>query len=160
MRSLNKWIAVTAGLTLVLALALVAALDWYRNFKGNVRGKECVNNLQALTGPLWSYAKQHEGHYPNRISALYPEYVDDLQVLICPEIREKYKRERGVSRSFSPAATPEQIDSLSSYAVVPNRSASDDRETVIAYEKNDNHPRVKRIRAVLAGYATWDSAEN
>lgn len=160
MRSRNKWLLLGVVSALVLVLALASALHGYRNFRAGLRGKTCVHNLQALANQLYLYAQDHEGHFPDKISALYPEYVTDLQMFICPEIREKYKRERGVRHPFSPDPTPEEIDSLSSYAVVPGLSTSDDMDSALAYEKKDNHSNVRRIRVNVAGIGAWDSPEN
>jgi len=163
MRSRNKWYLLIVGSAFAFALALAAGLHGhrsYREFKANYRGKTCVNQVRALADSLRVYATEHEDRFPDRISALYPEFVPDLQAFICPEVSERYKRERGVPHPFSPDPTSEEIDSLSSYAVVPGLSTSDDSDTVIVYEKTDNHSNVKRIRADLAGRMVWDSPED
>ena len=158
MGSRKKWLLL--GVVSALVLVLASALHGYRNFRAGLRGKTCVHNLQALANQLYLYAHDHEGHFPDKISALYPEYVTDLQMFICPEIREKYKRERGVPHPFSPDPTPEEIDSLSSYAVVPGLSTRDEMDSALAYEKKDNHSNVRRIRVNVAGIGAWDSPEN
>jgi hypothetical protein len=169
MRTRNKWFVVAGGLILCVVIFYVVALPRYREFQANIRGRNCVYHLEEFEFPLLHYAGDHDGRYPDRISDLYPEYVSDLQAFICPEVSARCKRELGKPHPFSDDPSPEEIDELSSYAIVPGVTGVDisdveaftkhNNSTLIAYEKENNHKHIKRLRLNLAGQATWDSGE-
>lgn len=54
-----------------------------------------VHNLKILAIGFKMYADYHGGRFPDKFSALYPEYVTELKMLICPELQRVYKKERG-----------------------------------------------------------------
>lgn len=159
MRPGRKWLlrGVGFGFALALAFFLFCRLQ---NARQSARRTMCVHNLKILAIGLESYAEEHDGRFPDRLSALYPTYITTLDVFVCPELRVKYKRDCGVPHPFSSEPTPEQIDSLCSYALVPGLSTSDDKDTVIAYEKVDNHSGMGRSLLYLDGHGAWEPPEN
>ena len=121
----------------------------------------CVHNLKILSIALNGYADEHEGQFPDSLSALYPEWGMDLGVFICPELRKKYKRERGIPHPFtSDDPTSAEIDALCSYAYVPGLSPDGNKDTVIAYEKEDNHFGKGRSLLYLDGRGAWEPPEH
>ncbi len=68
--------------------------------------EECVKNLEQLYAAERKYAEDHGGHLSERLSDLYPDYLDDFDVFICPAAKgQKITRK-------------EDIDSLTSYILV------------------------------------------
>ena len=162
MRSRKKWVFLVVGSALVLALGigLRGCLHCLHDARASARRTTCVHNLKVLSISMKLYADEHEGQFPDKFSALYPEYITDLRMLICPELSAKYKRERGIPHPFSPEPTPEEIDSLSSYVLVPGLTTSDDKDTVIAYERGDNHSGMGRSLLYLDTRGAWEPPEN
>ena len=154
-----KWFI--GGVALVLAVALgVFLYGRLQHARRDARQTMCVHRFKFVATALKMYAEDHEGRYPDTISALFPDYLTELEVFVCPEVSLTCKRERGVPHPFSDAPTPEEIDSLSSYVLVPGLAARDDKDTVIAYEKVDNHFGMGRSLLYLDGRGAWEPPEN
>ena len=150
-----KYFVGSVAIVLVVTV-LFFTVRWYREFKTNIRGRMCVQRVGDLADKMHIYAAEHEGQLPDKISDLYPDYVSNLEDLVCPEVKHKAHGKR----AFSSNPTAEEIDSLSSYAVVSGVTTCDPAETTIIHEKNDNHPNVKRVRANMATECEWDSPEH
>jgi hypothetical protein len=167
MRHRKKWLL--GGISFALLLALAFGLH---GLLGDARASACrttcVHNLKLLSLPLKTYAEEHEGRFPDKLSELYfassPEQNDYLKgILICPELGAEYKWRHGVwtpgtPHPLSPEPTPEEVDALSCYALVPGLRLSDEKDTVIAYEKGDNHSGTGRSILLLDGRALWDES--
>ena len=107
------------------------------------------------------YAEEHEGRFPDRLSALYPESVQDLRMLVCPEQRNRGVEKDGVPYPFSSNdPTPDEINEACSYAYVRELSPGGDPDTVIAYEKKDNHFGKGRSLLYLDGRGAWEPPGN
>jgi len=155
----KKWgcLGLLFALVLGLGLLLFSALQDARE---SARRAICVHHLKFVAMGLKRYAEEHEGRYPDRLSALYPEYISELEVLICPKVQGKHHGEGGVPPPFtSDDPTPAEIDALCSYAYVPGLSPSGDKDTIIAYEKQDNHSGMGRSLLYLDGRAVWKPPE-
>ncbi|MBE6374751.1 MAG: hypothetical protein E7055_22135 [Lentisphaerae bacterium] len=48
----------------------------------------CHINLRNIYSALYMYAANNDGHYPDRLEALSPDYLTDDKVLRCPACRE------------------------------------------------------------------------
>jgi len=46
--------------------------------------KECMNNLDAIGKAILAYRDDHNGEMPDWISELYPKYLQDPKILLCP----------------------------------------------------------------------------
>jgi len=83
--------AIGIGLTLILAAILLPSLARAR---GAARRSSCANNLKQMGLVFKMYANEWDGRFPpvSRIfnnwmvdlRAMYPEYLTDLSVLVCP----------------------------------------------------------------------------
>ncbi|MFA6239458.1 MAG: hypothetical protein WC655_00930 [Candidatus Hydrogenedentales bacterium] len=155
----KKWVlgGVAGPLALVAGVVMFVALQDARKKTYQTR---CVHNLKFISMALSQYAKDNDGSYPNSLSALYPEYLPDLDAFVCPQLRVPFESERGTQHPFAPGPKPEEIDSLGSYALVPGLSANGDKDTVVAYEKEDNHSGRGRSLLYLDGRGAWEPPEN
>ncbi len=113
----------------------------------------CVHNLKLIALPLHMYAKEHGNRFPEKLSVLYPEYLTDPRCLICPNLRGHYEETMGKEYPFSDPPTAEEIDTLCSYVYVPGHGLDGDKDTVVAYEKVDNHHGRGRALLYLDGRA-------
>ena len=146
-----------AVLTIVAVLALLRLME---NARHDARIIRCVHNLKLISISLKMYANENDGRFPDKLSALYPKYLHNLEFLICPELRAKYKAERGTTHPFSANPSPGDIDALSSYAYVPGHKNTDAADVVIVYEKVDNHFGKGRSLLYLDGHGAWEPPEN
>lgn len=156
MRYRTKWLLFGAGFGFVVVLAFLLG-GAFGDARATARRSVCVHNLKLLAAPLKAYAEEHDGRFPDKVSDLYfalpPDNRDYLAgILICPE--------RGAFQRLYPEPTPEDIDSLSSYAVVPGLALGDDKDEVIAYEKEDNHSGAGRSVLYVDGRAFFVSLED
>jgi hypothetical protein len=142
---------------LALGIVLTRSLRYARADASRIM---CVHNLKVLALNLKMYADEHEGQFPDKFSALYPRYFAEVYVFVCPELSARYKRERGIPHPFSPEPTPDEIDSLSSYVLVPGLTTSDDKDTVVVYEKKDSHSGMGRSLLYLDGRGAWEPPKN
>ncbi len=147
-------VLVTVG---VLAFGVYRIVDAGRHA---TRQTLCVHNLKHLFLGLEAFAKEHDGQLPARLSELWPKYLPDLEVLVCPEVQAACLRECGVSHPFPPNPSPEDMDALCSYAYVPGHTLKDAANTVIVYEKRDNHLGKGRSLLCLDGRGAWEPPEN
>ena len=44
----------------------------------------CMNNLRAIEKAIAAYKSDHQGEVPDWLSDLYPKYLQDQQILLCP----------------------------------------------------------------------------
>ena len=85
-----------AALCLLLTLAACGNPDNQDNLSG------CGANLRQLGSVLDTWAMDHQGHYPERLEELVPNYVKDEKLLVCPAAGVNtyfagYKRTIGVA---------------------------------------------------------------
>ncbi|MBM3289453.1 MAG: DUF1559 domain-containing protein [Candidatus Hydrogenedentes bacterium] len=91
-RSMNVWALV--GSIVVIALVSALVLPSYSRAREASRRASCQNNLKQIGIIFKMYAGDHGGKWPALgpykdvwmfdIPSLYPEYMSDLNVLICP----------------------------------------------------------------------------
>ena len=153
--------------TLLLAAALVSACIMafalrhiWETGRHSTRQTLCVHNLKFFAITLNAYANTHDGRFPDRLSQLWPEYLTELEIFICPELQAVYQRERGVPHPFAGDPDPDTIEALSSYAYVPGHITTDAADVVIVYEKVDNHLGKGRSLLYLDGHGAWEPPEN
>jgi len=46
--------------------------------------KTCLAQARQIATACKLYATDHDGHYPNDVNALFPDYLKDKSVLVCP----------------------------------------------------------------------------
>ena len=104
---------------------------------------KCANNLRQIGIALSLYAMDHSERFPKSLDALYPEYVDDMEVFLCP------------SSGNEVPATPSAGD----YAYKAGLTASSDSTEVIASDKAGNHKHGGSVLYV-GGQVKWGSGQN
>ena len=88
---------------------------------------QCANNLKQLVMGCVQYAGQHDGSFPDRLSELYPDYVNDLRLFSCPG-------------SENHIGSSQRLDEESSYGIEPGRNRSSSPDLVLMYEKANHSP--------------------
>ena len=121
----------------------------------------CVHNLKLLGLPLKMYADEHDGAFPDKWSTLIsdPDFFssDMFEVFVCPMHSKRYEKEHGVPLTVT---GPEDVDERSSYVLVPGLHMTDDKDTILAYEKGDNHGGIGHSVLYLDTRGGWDPASN
>jgi len=120
----------------------------------------CVHNLKLIALQLRMYADEHDGAFPDSWSTLITDLEispDSFEVFVCPEQRRRYTETYGVPVTM---AGPKDIDQRSSYVLVAGLHITDDKDTIIAYEKGDNHGGIGHSVLYLDGRGGWDPPSN
>ena len=93
-------------LLVVLPCALLASMFWYPLKGARVAHKSlaCMNNLRHLGIAMNSY-REANGHFPPKLSGMYPKYISDPNVFSCPGDPHEIRN-------------PRDIDSLSGYVLL------------------------------------------
>ena len=121
----------------------------------------CVHNLKLLGLPLKMYADEHDGAFPHKWSTLISDpdifSSDMFEVFVCPMHSKRYEKEHGVPLTVT---GPEDVDERSSYVLVPGLRTTDDKDTILAYEKGDNHGGIGHSVLYLDTRGGWDPPSN
>jgi len=72
-------------LVIIIILSMIvhsiAIADWAER---EGQKKACMENLNAIGKAIDAYRADHEGEIPNWLSELYPKYLQDPKILLCP----------------------------------------------------------------------------
>jgi hypothetical protein len=145
----------TAVVIIVLVVAGFAGcfVSALKRARFAARQTMCVHNLKIIAQELRMYADEHDGAFPDKWSTLlaYAEFgaSDILEIFVCPEQRRRYK-----------VTGPEDVDERSSYVLVPGLRTTDDKDTILAYEKGDNHGGIGHSVLYLDTRGGWDPPSN
>lgn len=155
----TRWLLASLGTILAGVLAIIL-LNRLTEARSNTRQTLCVHNLKMFAAAMNEYAKDHDGRFPDRASALYPQYLPMLECYVCPELAVTHQREWGRAHPFADNTTADLIDGLCSYQLVPGLSVNDDKSKLIMYEKADNHHGMGRSLLYLDGHGAWEPPAN
>jgi prepilin-type processing-associated H-X9-DG protein len=115
--------------------------------KENAQRAMCTNNMRQLAVACIMYANDHDGVLPSKLSDVYPAYVPDLDLFVCPVHKGK-------------KISKERIDAESDYKLlIPGKNLGEierPAETVMISEKEPNH-RGGRNAAYADGHVEWVS---
>jgi prepilin-type processing-associated H-X9-DG protein len=126
MRSARQGIALGSIGTLLSLVFLSVYLPHLDPSVSNYR-VTCQNNLKLIGVCLKMYAGENENVLPDNLGRMYPEYLSDLNWLVCPESGHK-------------PGDPKRIEEWSDYAYVPGlQEGPADAKTVVCSEKEARH---------------------
>ena len=89
---------------------------------------ECQKNLTQIWLGIENYAKEHNAEWPKSLGELYPKYITEPSVFMCPKSDDTVGSSHG-------------IDSWSSYEIVYAGKAISDKDIVVLQDKNDHAHR-------------------
>jgi len=95
----------------------------------SARRARCISNLKQIMVACHTYAADHKGKFPDKLSELYPAYAPSLELFSCPSTGVVIHR-------------PEEIDSMSSYRLIGGfllKEAKDASKKLVLYESLENH---------------------
>ncbi len=111
----------------------------------------CADNLREIILALHVYAIDHRDRFPDDLSSLYPEYINNVDIFICPsDVDAGAISEDGLD-----------IDVTTSYLYSRGWSERDSLDTILACDKNDifgketNHRGKGGNVAYLSGEVKW-----
>jgi hypothetical protein len=87
----------------------------------------CVSNLKQLGLACSLYADNFGGSFPTNLSTLYPDYVNSLDIFICPSCKPKVT-ETDVLNNFTIC-----------YEYVSGLTKKNDPECLLIYDREGNH---------------------
>ncbi len=115
--------------------------------KEKLRRARCVSNLKQLILAAIMWADDHDGEFPEKLSDLYPNYVDNVKLFTCP------------SAGGPKITKKEEIDSRTSYIYVTGLTEASLSDAVVIYEDPSNHRGEGGNVAFADGHVEWLSAE-
>jgi hypothetical protein len=106
----------------------------------------CSRNLRQIALASMLYADDNEGAFPDRLSQLHPDYVENARCFSCPGAPSRWREfEDGRETAAS-----------SSYVLVPGLRQGMPSSTILLYDKSrDNHDRTVRVVAYVDGRAEY-----
>ncbi|MDX9971880.1 MAG: DUF1559 domain-containing protein, partial [FCB group bacterium] len=110
----------------VAAFVLLPSVDLARE---SAKRAACQNNLKSIGLCMKHYAEDNGGAFPDRWSALYPNYLDDPLYLVCPS-------------SAQQGGDPARIDEWSQYTLVPGLRPTGtpaDAEVLVSGDIEERH---------------------
>lgn len=99
----------------------------------------CINNLKQLGIGCKMYARDHEGHFPDTIEVLFPQYIKDESAFRCP------------GRNSTSGTT-----GSSDYEVIPGMTEKSPAKEILIQEKSTgNHAVAGRNVLHIDGSAAF-----
>jgi len=165
MQMTRKRKAAVVVIIVLVVLGFLALAARFRSYLDYVRRETrqtlCVHNLKMIALQVRMYADEHDGAFPDKWSTLVADPVfgfsDALEIFVCPEQSIQYKKTHGAPYTVTGA---EDVDERSSYVLVPGLHITDDKDTILAYEKGDNHGGIGHSLIYLDGRGAWDPPSN
>ena len=73
-----------AGMSFILLLAITQSSVIGDKAEDKEHVEQCKENLRAIGEAIKAYRADHNGEMPDWLSDLYPDYLSDKGILICP----------------------------------------------------------------------------
>lgn len=103
----------------------------------------CRHNMKQLIFAELMYADDHGGKFSERLSDLYPEYINHPDVFRCP------------SAGGPKIERKEDIDSLTNYVLREGLTTASPPDEVLIYEPPSNHGKDDEFAAFVNGDVRW-----
>lgn len=122
-----------------------------RSTREQARRHMCADNLRRIVIALHNYALDNNMKFPEDLSVLYPKYIDDVKVFICPSDVD----------ASDIAQDGSDIDVTTSYLYSRGWTEKDLLDTILVCDKNDifgkdtNHRGKGGNVAYLNGEVKW-----
>ena len=140
-------------LELLIIIAIIVGLSFLlvpkQLDKGDFssRRARCLSNLKQISLAFHMYTIDYNGSFPENLSQLYPQYISDLEIFICPD-RIPLVTEEDISKNFNIC-----------YEYVPGMTEEYDSNCVIVYDREENHEGEGRNVLYVSGHIRWISKE-
>ncbi len=143
-------------LELLVVVAVVSAIvlslaPLIRSTREQARRNLCADNLRGIVIALHEYAGKNDMEFPDDLSDLYPKYIQDVNLFICPSDID----------SGDIAQDGSDIDFTTSYLYARGYDEKDSLDAILVCDKNDifgkdtNHRGEGGNVAYLSGEVKW-----
>lgn len=136
---------------LLIFLLLLLLLPTLTVVTEHARRTRCASNLKQIGYALRSYAADNSGQFPRDLSILYPAYISESRIYVCPGERSRW-----------PYARPSRgryIRKDGFYCYVSGLSAGDDADCILAFDEEWNHEGVGATVLDVRGDIRWRRVE-
>ena len=124
----------------ILAALLTPAIGSARRRAARVN---CGNSLKQIGLAIHTYSIDHNEQFPKELGDLYPEYIDDPKVFVCPSSADEVT---GDGKSLSGTISYEYVSGL---------SESSPSTTVLAQDRSSNHKEGGGNVLYVDGHVSW-----
>jgi len=108
----------------------------------------CTSNIKQITYACHLFAGDNREAFPSDLGALYPAYISDASIFICPNSRAPVEK---CTANYPGAVTDENM----SYCYVSGLTAADDPGYVLAFDEEWNHGGKGVVYACIGGQVAW-----
>jgi prepilin-type processing-associated H-X9-DG protein len=138
---------ITGGISFVMiaVMAMMAGmlLPALARAREEARKAVCKSNLKNIGLGMMMYAQDNDNQFPAKLSQLYPEYLTDLDLFMCPS-------------SGKTITSADQIDTKTPYVLVPGVPLGSGGAVVLAYERRGMHEGGTNV-LFADGHVEWVS---